>query len=413
MTFQSGVTTPGSGPHKVLTWTVAFVLVTAVSFFVGLLAVEVWRSVLFARRVTSMVRRASTTSGPRRASIHGGPHSGAGWIVSNPLKDGSGSPAALVAPAAAGASGAPTQPGSGPRPTGSTNTSGTGSATGVPGRPSGPGSGSSSSTARRGSAIRLVDSQLEELESAAETTGSSPSESLKLELPEASGTSPGPTDPPGPGPNPPGCTTSGTEPALQGRGGQSGQLEAQVTLPVAHPSRPASRASAGSTGTGVVPGKVRPPPPPPSPTTSNSGPTSGSGPTFSLALRQLGTPGRGTTTRRPPSPPPSPASAGTGHASVSSSPPTQAGSRGPVGVGARAGGSGGPAGSGVPRPAPAQPKDGSVKGGSQLEAGGQPGSGSSAQGLRGLLVPSRQGRISTMMNPQAAPKATGGSTSAP
>jgi amino acid transporter len=50
MAFQSGVTAEGSGPHAALTWTVALVLVTCVGLFMGMLALEVYRSYRFARR---------------------------------------------------------------------------------------------------------------------------------------------------------------------------------------------------------------------------------------------------------------------------------------------------------------------------------------------------------------------------
>jgi hypothetical protein len=82
MAFQSGVTVEGSGPHSVLTWLVAVVLVSCIGLFAGMLAVEVWRSVQFARRVATVVRKASVTSGPRRSSTR----ASTGWIVTNPLK---------------------------------------------------------------------------------------------------------------------------------------------------------------------------------------------------------------------------------------------------------------------------------------------------------------------------------------
>jgi hypothetical protein len=63
MAFQSGVATVGSTPHLALTWLVAVVLVACIFLFLGMLAIEVWRSVLFARRVHA-VRRASTVSSP-------------------------------------------------------------------------------------------------------------------------------------------------------------------------------------------------------------------------------------------------------------------------------------------------------------------------------------------------------------
>jgi hypothetical protein len=62
MAFQSGVTTAGSGSHVALTWAVALVLVTCVCIFMGMLALEVYRSYRFARLVGT-VRRASMTPG--------------------------------------------------------------------------------------------------------------------------------------------------------------------------------------------------------------------------------------------------------------------------------------------------------------------------------------------------------------
>lgn len=53
MAFQSGVAEVGSGPHLALTWLVAIVLVACIALFVGMLAMEVWRSVRFAHRVAA------------------------------------------------------------------------------------------------------------------------------------------------------------------------------------------------------------------------------------------------------------------------------------------------------------------------------------------------------------------------
>jgi hypothetical protein len=63
MAFQSGVAAVGSTPHLALTWLVAVVLVACSLLFLGMLSVEVWRSVQFARRVHA-IRKASTTSSP-------------------------------------------------------------------------------------------------------------------------------------------------------------------------------------------------------------------------------------------------------------------------------------------------------------------------------------------------------------
>jgi hypothetical protein len=63
MAFQSGVAAVNSTPHLALTWAVAVVLVGCVALFLGMLGVEVWRSVHFARRVHS-VRKASIKASP-------------------------------------------------------------------------------------------------------------------------------------------------------------------------------------------------------------------------------------------------------------------------------------------------------------------------------------------------------------
>jgi hypothetical protein len=60
MTFQSGVTAAGSGPHTALTVLVAAVLVGCVTLFLGMLAREVWNSVRFARRQRRASVRART-----------------------------------------------------------------------------------------------------------------------------------------------------------------------------------------------------------------------------------------------------------------------------------------------------------------------------------------------------------------
>lgn len=68
MAFQSGVTAEGSGSHTSLTWAVALVLVACVSIFVGMLALEVYRSYRFARRAVAAVQRV-VQAGKRRLSI--------------------------------------------------------------------------------------------------------------------------------------------------------------------------------------------------------------------------------------------------------------------------------------------------------------------------------------------------------
>jgi hypothetical protein len=67
MAFQSGVTAEGSGSHALLTWVVAVVLVACVSVFVGMLALEVYRSYRFARRAVAAVQRV-VQAGRRRLS---------------------------------------------------------------------------------------------------------------------------------------------------------------------------------------------------------------------------------------------------------------------------------------------------------------------------------------------------------
>jgi hypothetical protein len=63
MAFQSGVAAVDSTPHLALTWLVAVVLVACILLFLGMLSMEVWRSVQFARRVHA-VRKASAASSP-------------------------------------------------------------------------------------------------------------------------------------------------------------------------------------------------------------------------------------------------------------------------------------------------------------------------------------------------------------
>ncbi len=67
MAFQSGVAAVGSAPHVILTWLVAFVLVACILLFFGMVVLEVWRSVQFARRVHAM-RSAPSKVG--RANTH-------------------------------------------------------------------------------------------------------------------------------------------------------------------------------------------------------------------------------------------------------------------------------------------------------------------------------------------------------
>jgi hypothetical protein len=64
MAFQSGVAVSGGVAHSVLTWIVALVLVTSVSTFFGVLAMEVWRSLVFARKATAAMKRASQLGVP-------------------------------------------------------------------------------------------------------------------------------------------------------------------------------------------------------------------------------------------------------------------------------------------------------------------------------------------------------------
>lgn len=83
MTFQSGVAAVGGGAHLALTWLVALVLVSCISLFAGMLVLEVWRSVRFARTVAVAARKAAQATGPRRAT-----RASVGFVVTNPLKAG-------------------------------------------------------------------------------------------------------------------------------------------------------------------------------------------------------------------------------------------------------------------------------------------------------------------------------------
>jgi hypothetical protein len=67
MAFQSGVTVEGSGPHAALTWVVALVLVTCVAIFMVMLAMEVFRSYRFARRVARAAKSRRGTLGAQSA----------------------------------------------------------------------------------------------------------------------------------------------------------------------------------------------------------------------------------------------------------------------------------------------------------------------------------------------------------
>jgi hypothetical protein len=85
MTFQSGVTTPGSGPHTALTVLVALVLVGSVLLFLAMLAREVWNSIRFARRqqqarAAAIKRRQSAmpeAATVKRTAASGGSHGAA------------------------------------------------------------------------------------------------------------------------------------------------------------------------------------------------------------------------------------------------------------------------------------------------------------------------------------------------
>jgi hypothetical protein len=76
MAFQSGVAAVNSTPHLALTWLVAIVLVSCILLFLGMLALEVWRSVRFARHMLALTKSPAAEararvggggSGPRRA----------------------------------------------------------------------------------------------------------------------------------------------------------------------------------------------------------------------------------------------------------------------------------------------------------------------------------------------------------
>jgi hypothetical protein len=91
MTFQSGVTSSGSGSHTALTALVACVLVGCVTLFLGMLGREVWNSVQFARRQHRARRQSTgprainnTTRAARASSLGGAVKS---W-TENPLKAG-------------------------------------------------------------------------------------------------------------------------------------------------------------------------------------------------------------------------------------------------------------------------------------------------------------------------------------
>jgi hypothetical protein len=62
MTFQSGITAAGSRSYYTLIYVVAIVLVACVSMFLGVLALEVWRSLRFAKRVDKHRRRSRVAS---------------------------------------------------------------------------------------------------------------------------------------------------------------------------------------------------------------------------------------------------------------------------------------------------------------------------------------------------------------
>jgi hypothetical protein len=96
MAFQSGVTAVGSGPHLLLTYAVAVVLIACVAVFAGMLTLEVWNSLRFARRARKTIRRAATLPdiGLRASGDSSRPdgnqHAGAGGWTHNPLKATSG-----------------------------------------------------------------------------------------------------------------------------------------------------------------------------------------------------------------------------------------------------------------------------------------------------------------------------------
>ncbi len=62
MAFQSNVAVSGGTAHTALTWVVALVLITSVLAFFGILALEVWRSVVFARKASAAVKRTSVAA---------------------------------------------------------------------------------------------------------------------------------------------------------------------------------------------------------------------------------------------------------------------------------------------------------------------------------------------------------------
>jgi hypothetical protein len=89
MTFQSGVTTEGSGAHTALTVCVALVLVGCVVLFVAMLAREVLNSVRFARRRVVMERAASRRGLQPGASLASASGCGSPGPARAPPSDGS------------------------------------------------------------------------------------------------------------------------------------------------------------------------------------------------------------------------------------------------------------------------------------------------------------------------------------
>jgi hypothetical protein len=73
MTFQSGVAVEGSGSYLLLTYVVAVVLVACVAGFVGMLVLEVLRSIRFARDTSASRRRSRIASLAGYASRRGPP----------------------------------------------------------------------------------------------------------------------------------------------------------------------------------------------------------------------------------------------------------------------------------------------------------------------------------------------------
>jgi hypothetical protein len=98
MTFQSGVTAAGARSHTALTYLVAMVLMGCVALFCGMLAMEVWCSVQYARRASKTLHQPSAARRSQPAT------SGRAELRSAPASSGSPSGAQTGASVHAGSS---------------------------------------------------------------------------------------------------------------------------------------------------------------------------------------------------------------------------------------------------------------------------------------------------------------------